>query len=308
MSDVSAKTGSSDHPRRETEWIHFGVATGFMVLGIGLYFGLVINLGDIFRKKAVPWPEGAEVSTQYVLESLPYEIGPFEVLDTGEFKEGYPLGIEILSDDQLDALTIGTMLDDQRRPERRSNWYCSRVYVDTRYGDPDAGEEFQNPYSPYSRWRLQVYYYTGGLDRVPHYPENCLNAAGAALGESRTVDVLLPAARSPWDDKFEINQTNFQLPQNGTNINRVVYYFFSIDGQPEANRFVVRGKLANPLQKYSYFAKVQFSPAGYGPGGVPSIDNEEEARKRAEEFLDYVFPEILQNLPTREAVEQLNAK
>ena len=186
------------------------------------------------------------------------------------------------------ALGIGTSRDKDRISDRSSNWMMVRVYRDD--------EAPVN--SPYRYWRLEVYYYTGALDTVPHVPGVCVVAAGATPLGTQSVPFSVSDAREPWNVPLKFRRMHYEMPGRfgRSSTQYVQYYLFSINGRPEGSRKKVRLELIDPRVKYCYFAKVQFAPLG----GVPSI---EEADRAAEDFMNYLLPVVLRGLPTPADVE-----
>jgi len=245
-------------------------------------------------KKPVPWPEGTIITQDFRLDSLPIEFGPFvraadDVIARDE--DDLPDGEIILPDDQLELLRIGTSYDKSRYADRLSNWYLIRQYLDKRDG------------GMHPAWRLEVYYYTGALDAVPHVPDICLVAGGAKTvdADSGTVTFRVPSARSPWDEPLEVRRVVFQPADRlGRGQKYASYYILNFNGAPKKSRNRVRLAQANPLVRYCYFAKIQFAPVG-------PVRDQAETDKCAEEFLNNVLPSVLKALPTAEDVKQLHS-
>ena len=289
-------------PSSKRGWIHFGVASVLLASFTVVWYTKIEEIVGVTDKEPVPWPDVTEVTPDFMLENFPYTFGPqdrWQLLDTGEYKDGLPLGIHRIDEDTLDALKIGTPQDQSRRPERRSNWYMVRTYQDT---------QEKNPASPYSLWRLEIYYYTGGRDIVPHVPEICGDAAGATILEPEVLTWDILAARQPWDTAVPIRRVPAETPTRLSlkDIRTVTYYVFSVNGQPMDDRFAVRVRLRNPWEPHAYFAKIQFSPVGGLPSG--HIEDQAEADRRANEFAQYALPIAISRLPSAEKVDALNAK
>jgi len=214
------------------------------------------------EKLPVRWPEGVEVNEDWrMVAGLATKFGPFE----REEKDGE----RIIQENIFADLGLGTSLDKQRRPNRCSNWYVSRIYRDTRIKDPRA--------NPYTYWRLDVYYYTGLRDTVPHVPEICLQAGGVRVISSSTVALKVSALDYPWyAPAFRRTLYENYNDKALAWIKGVEYYIFSVNGVPFSDRNKVRWKLSSPLVTYCYFAKIQFSPIGGG-----GVKDPAEADRRA---------------------------
>ncbi len=282
---------------------HFMVAA--IILGLtAAGWGVAIDLLQwATHKEPVPWPDCVIVDdATFRNVSFPTKLGPYVRAEDGQLdrnadltpkKDGRPDGELILDETVMEPLKIGTWLDKSRIAERRSNWYLSRIYIDTRKNKRARR---------YLQWRVNVTYYTGGLDKVPHVPDACLVAGGATIVDASDVKFSVLAARRPWDEPVTFGRTLYERHdrQNQQTVQYVQYYAFSLNGEPEANRLTVRRKLAYPWVRYCYFAKIQFGP-------LSPITNSEEADAAANEFLNYLLPEVLQTLPSSKDVSKLNS-
>ena len=150
--------------------------------------------------------------------------------------------------------------------------------------------------NPARFWRLEVYYYTGGVDLVPHVPEICGKMAGADPLRTEDMPIRAVQAAAPWGPQ-EVNCHKAVLLDRDREYAQ--YYIFSLNGVPECNRTTVRLTLASPFIRHAYFAKVQLSPA--------SISSESDDTDRAaEEFLRLAMPEVLKALPSSEDIRKLD--
>ena len=264
-------------------------------------------------KEPCPWPEPVAVDADFRLDSFPdrvkvpggvYESVTQDVRTEGGRKLYYwvPGRPDVLPEDLMDALKIGTTMDKMNRPKRMSNWYMVRFYRDNRRGTSVLR-------SPYHLWRVEVYYYTGSADTVPHVPEICMTAGGASdiRGGNVPLDLQLPPD-SRWkgtafDGKVEFRRTVYrrQSKESMTSHQGAEYYVFSINGKPETDRLRVRAGLASPLVKHCYFAKIQFSPIG-----AEGITDLAECDRQAETFANEFMPRILASLPTPADIRRLD--
>ncbi len=275
---------------------HFLIAVALLA-GMGL---ATVAVGWIV-KYPVPWPKSVTVDAGFRLLSLPgglpVDMPRYVKVDRdGSYyreKDGQIDGERIFDKKLKRALGIGTSYDRDRYPHRRSNWYVSRIYEDTHVkaqGDP------------YRFWRLEVYYYPGVRDKVPHVPGICAQAGGARILSERAVEMSVPGLREPWDE-FDVWRVEYEFNRQGGRLKRADYYVFNCNGGPQTDRLIVRGLLAYSLQKHNFFAKIQFSPAGYaGIGSIP------EADEAARTFLRAVLPDVLKMLPTSEDIRGLDTE
>ncbi|HOF17556.1 MAG TPA: hypothetical protein PK082_01505 [Phycisphaerae bacterium] len=288
---------------------HFVVACVLLaVAALGWRFA-VGGLKVALRKEAVPWPALVRVNEQtFQLESLPESLGEYRFVqadgelfynDKGEpLYDGKPDGEITLETDVMETLGVGSSLDASRVKTRTSNWYLSRIY---RKG-PAPSSAYER--KPFQYWQLDLTYYTGGIDTVPHVPERCLVASGARLIGGADVTFEVPMLPAPWDGPLVFRQTRYEVWDDATLTAKlyVQYYIFSYNGRPENDWRRVRLDLANPWSaRHCYFAKVQFLPRN-------EILNLQDADRAAEEFVRNVLPSILQQFPMPKEIEELDAR
>lgn len=300
----------------------------------------------VFHKEAVPWPVRVEVDpVEFRMLSLSDSFGPdnrFElagdgelfsprdrelfVTDSGDVLEGLdgrlyykdrsgrqvftgklselkrkkngervldgePDGERTISKEVRESLAIGTSLDSSAVKVRKSTWYVSRTYIDRK----------TPPGRRYRLWQLDVTYYTGTMDKAPHFPERCLTAAGMRLGPQGGTGFNVPGAPEVWGDKPVICRfVQYHNPQGNFENRRVQYYVYSLNGYPESSWKAVRLKTASIFGEYNYFAKIQFH-------SLNEIENLDEAKQAAEEFVKYMLPEVLKVLPMPEDIKRLES-
>ena len=274
--------------------LHFVVAGVILAVSTIAWNSTVRTLKWALHKDPVPWPQGVTVNADFNLQSLPLQMGPYRMVqedgvldrdDRGELvKDGLPDGELALKEEDKAALGIGTSADKSRWPSRSSNWYSSRIYEDTR---PDAR---------YRLWRMDLYYYTGMLDKVPHVPERCLVAGGAVLLGGQSV-TFAPNGVDPRWSHPAVRRTRYEVSSRDRFQSRQYadYYVFSLNGVPEDSWEVVRLRLNDPRLRRCYFAKIQFTPLGE----VMDIAQTDTA---AGEFFCTALPYVLKVLPTPEQV------
>jgi hypothetical protein len=157
--------------------------------------------------------------------------------------------------------------------------------------------------SPYRFWRLDVTFYTGGLDTVPHIPEVCGQAGGMDVTKSESISVPAPTdAAKEWQGGEEKQLTwRKVLMTNPRDLEQaMVFYIFSLNGQPENDRETVRVKLMDPRLKYCYFAKIEINPRA-------PVSDADLLERKAREFIQACLPVVLKELPTSEDVEKLRS-
>ncbi|MCE5279122.1 MAG: hypothetical protein ABFD92_05130 [Planctomycetaceae bacterium] len=265
---------------------HFSVA----VAVLALTWVATAAVGWIVKMPVV-WPKGVEVDPSFRLTSLPDTFGSYvKVTEDGVLspqgkKDGNPDGELVFSEKDLEALGYGNALDEQRYPQRCSGWYVSRIYEN----------KSASPQDPYRYWRLDVCYYTGSRDQVPHVAEICLQAGGASVDTQGKATFDFPHLPQPWQKDVEINRVQY----SGLRGSGVDYYLFSCNGKPQTDRLVVRAEMSYPWVRHNYFAKIQFSPLG-------ATANAAESDAAAAAFLSAAMPEVLKLLPTPQDIDRMD--
>ena len=259
---------------------HFMIAAVVLAVSAAGWGSTVRLLKWVTFKEPVPWPACVRVDrdTRRLL-SLGERLGPLVLRADG--------GDVTLDETRLELLGMKTGYDDSHRFDRReSNWYLTRIY-----DDPRPGRAVRT-------WQIGLYYYTGGVDKVPHVPERCLVADGATWLESRDMPVTAGGVPAPWAGGFSVRRALFA--KSGRRF--VQYYFFSLNGRPESSWKVVRTTLSlSPWLRHCYFAKVQFAPQG-------RVDDLERADREAAEILADVLPDVLKQLPMPEDIKRLKRR
>lgn len=282
-----------EHPRPDPAgarrgWVHFGVASTILLAAAICFHAAVRLLKIHLVKAAVPSPRSAKVDEHW-LESFPARIGPYVLAPEVEMPkpaDGDSDGHRKATKDELKEL--GT----SKHP---FNWYYSAYYRDTRVGG--SFEEGTGRY-----FLLDVTYYTGLVDPVPHVPEICLFAGGFTplAGESGSLRVDLPDLPGPWESwrNIEVRRAAYVRRRGGVEIRSSQYYVFSMNGQATNSRNAVRWKLTLPWKHYCYFAKVQAAT-------LRPEKTAEASDRVCAEFLRHAIPEVLRFLPSAADVKRL---
>ena len=263
-------------------------------------------------RKPIPWPEGVVVNNLHrnvsMPDPLPNESGPYVAVAEGDpfyaKVEDVQNGADgIIAEDTLKSLGMRTIEDDEGRlAERTANWYGIRTYRDTR----------KDVRGPFSCWRLEVFYYTGLRDQVPHVPDLCLNTAGATIDKTDSVVLYVPEAREPWNElRFQRVLYTARGPSGGE-LQGVAFHVLGFNDEPINResatdaRYDVRKAMAS-RDAHNYFVKIQFSPLRLPTYGL--MDDQQfdpdEANQAAQEFVASFMPKILEQLPTKKTIEEL---
>ncbi len=319
MSDTSQDAAApKDAWRFVVAWalrnVHFLVAAAILLVAAAGWNVVAEVLQLATEKSPVPWPARVEVNDKFVMISMPNKMGPFEFVSAdGEIdfspkkqdfiKDGRPdgEGDYDLPGDLMESLGIGTPTDEGNLALHRSNWLTIRTYRDNR----------RPPGDPLRYWRLEVYYYTGGVDAVAHVPENCIQAAGANWVGTTSLPVAIDGVEPPWGKNTVFQRALFrQTDKTGAAVNSFVqYYIFSVNGSPATSRNEVRLTLGSLFIRHAYFAKIQFAPAPAvqrtSRGLTYSLSDPAETDPAAEDFVKHFMPYVLEMLPMPEDVAKL---
>ncbi len=111
---------------------------------------------------------------------------------------------------------------------------------------------------------LFVTYYNDPRDKVPHTPDVCYRQAGAVVKEKTTIQLDIPGISS---QQTPVEATLLVLSRAFEN--RIVIFFFVVEGKFRRTREQVRWVLAMPGNKYCYFAKIE-AIASYPKDGDPT--------------------------------------
>jgi len=297
--------------------VHFLVAGAILLLAAAGRKPIMDALHMAIQKSPVPWTAPVEVNDKFVMTSMPDRMGPFEFVSadgeidfspkTQDFiKDGRPdgEGDYDLPGDLMESLGIGTPTDEGNLALRRSNWFTIRTYRDNR----------RPPGDPLRYWRLEMYYYTGGVDLVPHVPENCSVAAGAQYLGTTDIPVTVDGVDVPWSNTpLAFQRALFQRTESsGESSQFVQYYIFSLNGSPATGRDEMRMKqFVSLFIRHAYFAKVQFAPVPVvqrtSRGLAYRLPDPAETDPAAVDFVKHFMPHVLKMLPMPQDVAKLDA-
>lgn len=261
-----------------------------ILLAAGVSWNLTMSLLGWTMVKYPVAGRGVEVN-EHRQVNFPPEFANYRLAKDGEVLrdkqtgrpvfDGKPDGLVEVSSEQLDEL--GTT-------KHKLNWYYISVYRDTSKGPRDPGAYIQ----------LNVTYYTGLLDAVPHVGEVCIRAAGGRVNPANSgiISLSLPAEKVP-DSWREITLYRTAYTSRGGD-HWAEYHVFSMNGEPTAHWLRIRYGLIKPWVRYCYFAKIQLTPR------EPNLSTEESDRI-CRNFAEAALPEVLKFLPTAADVEKLAA-
>lgn len=244
---------------------HFLVAAGILLVAAVGWNAASRSLQFYMAKKPVPPPPGTVVAN-YQLKNFPKTLGPYTL------KEGSD---EPLKEDVLE--TLGSASNP-------NNWYYMAVYE-----DKQAKEMM----------RLDITYYTGLLDAVPHVGERCIVAGGGTIRPELCGKRVLALTQGPQEwRQLPMYRTGYELSQGVNTAQLFQYHVFSMNGVPTESWEHIRANLTLPWVKYCFFAKVQVAPMA---SNLTAEASDEMTRR----FMDRAMPAVLRFLPTRQDIEDL---
>ena len=267
----------------------FVTATTILLVA-GVSWNLAMGLLGWTMVKYPVAARGAELDKQRLV-NFPARIGKYRLAQDGEVARDKQTGRPIF-DKKPDGLieVPSEQLDELGTTKHKQNWYYMSIFRDT---SRSAG-------APQAYIQLNVTYYTGLLDAVPHVADRCIAASGGRVdpGRSGTISVSLPAEKVPdsWRE-ITLYRTAY-TSRDGTH--SAQYHVFSMNGEPTAHWLRIRYGLIKPWVRYCYFAKIQLAPYR------PNLSTEESDRI-CRNFAEAALPEVLKFLPTAADVEKLAA-
>lgn len=148
--------------------------------------------------------------------------------------------------------------------------------------------------------RLAITYYTGLVDTVPHVPEKCYVADGFQTEGSVAIGATVGAYADGTPRNVDYSYLHFQDTTGMGRVDRDVAYLFHVNGRYVSNNIAVRKELADLLQKYGYFAKVELMTTGRAGAKLADADRDQAEAKSKQAFNDLltaVLPEVERCLP-----------
>lgn len=244
---------------------HFLVASGILLVAAVGWNTARSRWQLYMAKRPVPPPPGTLV-VNYQLKSFPKNLGPYTLIE----ESAKPLKEDVLE-------TLGTAGNP-------NNWYYMAVYE-----DKAAREQI----------RLDITYYTGLLDAVPHVGERCIVAGGGTIRPDLCGKRVLALTQGSQEwRQLPMYRTAYEITQGMDTAQMFQYHVFSMNGVPTESWETVRLNLTKPWVKYCFFAKVQAAP-------VASNLTPEASDEITRRFMDRAMPAVLLFLPTRQDIEDM---
>jgi hypothetical protein len=178
--------------------------------------------------------------------------------------------------------------------------YLYRDYVDTsllsqqeldalKNKSPEEIRELLAPIrakNPAAVLNVGLTYYTGLVDTVAHIPERCYIADGYEPTNTNDTHWTALAGR-PGSDL--VRSITFEDATPGrASFRRNVAYVFNCNGEYMNDSIAVRKRLANLLERYGYYTKVELQTLNLAP---------DEANRVMNDFLTQALPEFEKSLP-----------
>jgi hypothetical protein len=149
--------------------------------------------------------------------------------------------------------------------------------------------------SPEQLASLFVTYYTGKPDQVPHVPDVCYQAGGYLEKDASYHEFQVPALGI----NIPVKVLELERSKLFQRDSRIVFYTFYVNDRFVPERRDVMSVLANPLDRYAYFSKLEISF-----GTADETPPKEVALKSAERLLQVVVPLLVkEHWPSWKAAE-----
>ena len=141
---------------------------------------------------------------------------------------------------------------------------------------------------------LDVTYYTGGQNLVPHTPDVCMVGGGYQGVKFENKQIGIKAL----DRQFPIRVCTFRKLELGAPGDINVVYTFYCNGDFRVNPRLVRARLNEPRNRYAYFSKVEISFPFWGATREQTVEG-------AKILMEGLLPELIDaHWPDFEAAER----
>jgi hypothetical protein len=155
------------------------------------------------------------------------------------------------------------------------------------------------PNDPLRNVQLDVTYYSGGHDLVPHTPDHCRRGAGYNPIRLDNIEIIVPGLGLD-GDRLPVRACTFGKTEVFKRERVEVIYTFYCNGRFIATRDGVRLHLNDPSHRHAFFSKVEVSFLGA---------NRDQSIRGAEKLLARVLPVLIEDhWPDFEAAERTGAE
>lgn len=193
--------------------------------------------------------------------------------------------------------------------------YINRKYVDRRLVDPAILDQMKNMSDqeranaiakfemnqPEAVINLGITYYTGMVDTVAHIPDRCQLADGFEITHYQTRENQKFGVYSGGKDRLaSFRYLNFEDQTGQGRVSRNVAYMFHVNGHYASSPIEVRNSLANLMEPYGYYSKVELMtvspPRQMLSGDDPNV-MQEKSLTAMQDFLTFLLPQVEHCLP-----------
>jgi hypothetical protein len=201
----------------------------------------------------------------------------------GQVKQAIPLRAPL---DELDKSALGpyrfvqaSTLEPDELNTLGTNQYIAWLLEDTSVADATSPLRFA---------MLQVTYFTGKPDMVPHRPDVCMIGAGYEIAGADNVDIQLPSVGA----SIPMRRVTFIGPRRYQQENPSVLYTFHANGDFTSSRDGVRLRTGSITDPRAYYSKIEVS---FGSEiSRPRNATPQQTLDGARKLLDRVVPLLLQ--------------
>ncbi|NQU75255.1 MAG: hypothetical protein HQ546_02935 [Planctomycetes bacterium] len=267
--------------RRVFASVHFVIVMAILLPAAAGWNAAINHLGIVLAKAKVPLLSS--------LEELPSSFGTrFTLAEAIHWpEEGIYHGKATLTDDVVE--TLGT-----------------KDFISWFYKDNIKSKERSLAYI-----RVHVAYYTGLLDAVPHVPDACMLAGGAQKAGESVVTWRLPDLPAQWRNwqQVDVRRSAFtRRTARSGQVDSLVYYVFSVNGAAANSREQVRTMLADPRDKYCYYAKVELEANRFGlRNGYAKALTVAEQDEMCQAFFAASAKAIFEHFPSQEYIKNIES-
>ena len=151
--------------------------------------------------------------------------------------------------------------------------------------------------------RLTITYHSGGVDMVPHVPDQCYQGQGYSPVQSDNIEIYIPSLGR----KIPLRVLTFQKGEMLGAHRPTVMYLFHCNGDFVCTRNDVRYRINDLSETRAYFSKIEIS---FGSADcVPPSASREDSIDAATKLLDRVLPVLVRDhLPDWEKIKSSAAE
>jgi hypothetical protein len=196
-----------------------------------------------------------------------------------------------------------------------TNQYINRTYIDRRAIEPAMLDQMKDMSDqeranvigqiemnhPEAVINLGITYYTGLVDTVAHIPDRCYLADGFEVTHYQTRENQKFGAYANGRERtVSFRYLNFEDQTGQGRVSRNVAYLFHVNGHYASSPIDVRNSLANLMEPYGYYSKVELMTVSPSRQMLSSDDPnvlQEKSLTSMQDFLTSLLPQVERCLP-----------